>query len=306
MVEVINGVKNIKQLNIGKGLKSTPIVNKGSGLQSTPVVNKKGAIDLHNDITFSTDENKDIFMIKVNDTITVKVPIFLRDISDYFRQLDFPHEFGEYNISLQVVDQIYHNAADMGIITQTIKSAYLYTDVCYLDEKNKIEYIKNINKFNKTIPIFDNNVKVDNNKILGNKFTMHLNNVINRKNMYLMFIKDDAVVKIPNKSCSNIQLKVDSQKFQNPIDNNFDAYIIFKNRSPYNEFLLNYNQFVDNYLIYSFPLDRVLEYDSGSKSVDISCDPDDNSESTAIIIYQQSAYINLKIENGSLLVNKTY
>ena len=42
MVEVINGVKNIKQLNIGKGLKSTPIVNKGSGLQSTPVVNKKG------------------------------------------------------------------------------------------------------------------------------------------------------------------------------------------------------------------------------------------------------------------------
>ena len=42
MVEVINGVKNIKQLNIRKGLKSTPIVNKGSGLQSTPVVDKKG------------------------------------------------------------------------------------------------------------------------------------------------------------------------------------------------------------------------------------------------------------------------
>ena len=256
-------------------------------------------IDLHNDITFSANENKVIFMTKVNDTITVKVPIFLRDISDYFRQLDFPHEFGKYNISLQVVDQIYYNAADMGIITRTIKSAYLYTDVCYLNEKNKIEYIGNINKFNKTIPIFDNNVKVDNNKILGNKFKIHLNNVINCKNMYLMFIKDDAVVKI--------QLKVDSQKFQNPIDNDLDAYIIFKNRSPYNnEFLLNYNQFVDNYLIYSFPLDRVLKYDSGSKSVDISCDPDDNSESTAIIIYQKSAYINLKIENGSLVVNKTY
>ena len=42
MVEVINGVKNIKKLNIGKGLKSTPIVNKASGLQSTPIVNKKG------------------------------------------------------------------------------------------------------------------------------------------------------------------------------------------------------------------------------------------------------------------------
>ena len=42
MVEVINGVKNLKQLNIGKGLTSRPVINKASGLQSTPVVNKKG------------------------------------------------------------------------------------------------------------------------------------------------------------------------------------------------------------------------------------------------------------------------
>ena len=42
MVEVINGVKNIKKLNIGKGLTSSPVINKGPGLQSTPVVNKKG------------------------------------------------------------------------------------------------------------------------------------------------------------------------------------------------------------------------------------------------------------------------
>ena len=42
MVEVINGVKNLKQLNIEKELTSSPIINKGYGLQSTPVVNKKG------------------------------------------------------------------------------------------------------------------------------------------------------------------------------------------------------------------------------------------------------------------------
>ena len=42
MVEVINGVKNIKKLNIGKELQSTPIVNKASGLSYNPVVNKKG------------------------------------------------------------------------------------------------------------------------------------------------------------------------------------------------------------------------------------------------------------------------
>ena len=38
MVEIINGVKNMKKLNIGKGLKSTPIVNKASGL--SPLINK--------------------------------------------------------------------------------------------------------------------------------------------------------------------------------------------------------------------------------------------------------------------------
>ena len=195
----------------------------------------------------------------------------------------------------------------MGNITQEIKSAYLYTDVCYLDEKNKIDYIKNINKFNKTIPIFDNNVKVNINKIAGTKFDMDFNNVINCKNIYLMFIKDKAVVKIPNKSCSNIQMKIDSQKFQNPIMNNTDAFIIFKNRSPYNnEFLLNYNQFYNNYLIYSFLVNRMLKYDSGTKSIDISCSPDDNDDATAIVIYQQSAYVNLKIENSSLIVTKTY
>ena len=42
MVEIINGVKNIKKLNIGHGLQSTPIVNKASGLSSNPVINKKG------------------------------------------------------------------------------------------------------------------------------------------------------------------------------------------------------------------------------------------------------------------------
>ena len=42
MVEIINGVKNSKKLNIGYGLQSSPIINKASGLNSNPVVNKKG------------------------------------------------------------------------------------------------------------------------------------------------------------------------------------------------------------------------------------------------------------------------
>ena len=263
-------------------------------------------IDLHNNVTFTTNTNKNIFITNANDVVTVKIPMYLKDI-DYFRQINFPLEFCEYNISIQIVDEIYYKNANMNIESQTIKSAYLYTDVCYLDEKNNLDYLKNINKFNRTIPIFDNYVMINDSKTEGNNFTIHVNNVHNCKNMYLMFIKDNSIVKIPNKSCSNIQMKINSEKFQNVIENNIDAFLIFKNRSPYtNEFLLNYNQFLNNYLIYGFLLDRMLKYDSGNKSINIDGDPDDNSSASAIVIYQQSAYINLKIENKSLLVARTY
>ena len=181
------------------------------------------AIDLHDKVTFETNADKNVFISNAGDTVTVKVPIYLKDISDYFRQLNFPLEFCDYDISIQVVDEIYYKTAAMNIESQTIKSAYLFTDICYLDEKTNLDYLKNINKFNKTIPFFDNNFVFNHNKIAANNFTIHVSNVYNCKNMYLMFIKDNSIVKIPNKSCSNIQLKVNSEKFQNVIENNNDA-----------------------------------------------------------------------------------
>ena len=79
-------------------------------------------------------------------------------------------------------------------------------------------------------------------------------------------------------------MKINSEKFQNVIKNNIDAFLIFKNRSPYtNEFLLNYNQFLNNYLMYGFPLDRMLKYDSGNKSINIDGDPDDDSRASALL-----------------------
>ena len=157
-------------------------------------------IDLYDDVTFATNTNKNAFISNANDTVTVKVPIYLKGNSDYFRQLNFPLEFCDYNISIQVVDEIYYKTAAMNIESQTIKSAYLFTDVCYLDEKIPLDYLKNINKFNKTIPIFDNNVVINDNKIEAANFNIHVNNVYNCKNMYLMFIEDDSIVKLPNKS----------------------------------------------------------------------------------------------------------
>ena len=42
----------------------------------------------------------------------------------------------------------------------------------------------------------------------------------------------------------------------------------------------------------------MLKHDSGNKSNIINGKPDDNSSSSAVIIYQQASYKNFKIENG--------
>ena len=64
MVEVINGVKNIKKLCIGKGLKSTPITNKGSGLQ--PVIKKENIKKKYRKrLENSTIKNKKILLYNI-------------------------------------------------------------------------------------------------------------------------------------------------------------------------------------------------------------------------------------------------
>ena len=59
-------------------------------------------------------------------------------------------------------------------------------------------------------------------------------------------------------------------------------------------------------MICPFPVDRMLKHDSGNKSIIINGEPNDNSSSSAIVVYQQASYINFKIKNGSLIVTKTY
>ena len=82
-------------------------------------------IDLHDNTTCNTNANKNIFITNAGYTVTVKIPIFLKDSSDYFRQINFAHEFGEYNISFEISNEIYYKAANMNIESQTVKSAFL-------------------------------------------------------------------------------------------------------------------------------------------------------------------------------------
>ena len=263
-------------------------------------------IDIHQNVVKYNDTNKDIFLTKNGDTMQVTCNIFLKDVSNFFKNLNVPLEFAEFNLTLKLVDQIY--VTDQENVTQTLVSSHLYVDRVILDEIEKFEYLKNHNNFNINITFLGNYVKKDNNNITNENFDVFVNNVRNCNDLFLLLIKDNNnTLKLPNKKCKNIQLYIDNQKFQTEILSYLDAYTELKNRSEFvNEFILDYNRFLNNYTIYSFPIYRNTRFNKNNKYINISAVGIDDDDSKAIIIWRQKYNINLKINNNFLEIIKTY
>ena len=263
-------------------------------------------MDIHQNVVKYNDTNKDIFLIKNGDTMRVICNVFLKDISNFFKNLNIPLEFSEFNLTLKLVDEIY--VTDQENVTQTLVSSHLYVDRVILDEIEKLEYLKNHNNFNVNIPFLENYVKKDSNNITNENFDVFVNNVRNCNDLFLLLIKDNNnTLKLPNKKSKNLQLYIDNQKFQTEILSDLDAYTDLKNRSEYvNEFILDYNRFLNNYTIYSFPIYRNSRFDKNNKYINISGLGVDNDDSKAVIIWRKKSNINLKINNNFLEVTKTY
>ena len=263
-------------------------------------------IDIHQNVVKYNDADKDIFLTKNGDTMQVTCNVFLKDVSNFFKNLNIPLEFAEFNLTLKLVDQIY--VTDQNNVTQTLVSSHLYVDRVILDEIEKLEYLKNHNNFNVNITFLENYVKKDSNNIKNENFDVFVNNVRNCNDLFVLLIKDNNnTLKLPNKKCKNLQLYIDNQKFQTEILSDLDAYTELKNRSEYvNEFILDYNRFLNNYTIYSFPIYRNSRFDKNNKYINISGLGVDDDDSKAVIIWRKKSNINLKINNNFLEVIKTY
>ena len=131
--------------------------------------------------------------------------------------------------------------------------------------------------------------------------------------MFLMLVKDDVVtdnvhtntLRLPNKRAKNLQLYTGNQIFQTGIKSDLEAYIEFKKRSEFfDEFIIDYNRFLDNYTIYSFPINRYSKSDKSTKYINITGTGIDGDASKAVLVYRQMSNINLKISNNFLEVKK--
>ena len=255
-------------------------------------------IDIHTGVVKYADTKKDVFLTENGDTMRVTCNVFLKDISNFFKNLNMPLKHAEFNITLRLVDQIY--VTDQENTTQTLVNASLYVD--------QIEFVKNYNNFDVNIPFLENFVMRDSQNITDNEFNISANNCTNTNDMFLMLIKDNAnTLRLPNKQAKNLQLYIGNQLFQTGIKSDLESYLELKKRSEFfDEFIIDYNRFLNNYTIYSFPIYRYSKKDKSTKYINITGVGVDENVSKGILVWRQMSNINLKINNNSLVIKKTY
>ena len=263
-------------------------------------------IDIHDGVVKYNDTKKDVFLTKNGDTMRVTCNVFLKDISNFFKNLNMPLKFSEFNITLRLVDQIY--VTDQADTSQTLVSASLYVDQIELHEIEEIEFVKNYNNFDVNIPFLENFVIRDSQNITDNEFNIGANNCTNTNDMFLMLVKDNAnTLHLPNKRAKNLQLYIGNQLFQTGIKSDLEAYLELKKRSEFfDEFIIDYNRFLNNYTVYAFPINRYSKRDKSTKYINITGTGVDDEASKGILVWRQMSNINLEINNNSLIIRKTY
>ena len=123
------------------------------------------------DITNNTFITKGTYFNKQEDEdeikphyITFKIPIFLKDISDFFRKTDLI-QFGEFNINIQLIDNIFVISREG--CTYELKDAYLYVEEVKLTDSDNIKYLKMLdNKVNKKINFMENHTLIFDGKLM--------------------------------------------------------------------------------------------------------------------------------------------
>ena len=80
--------------------------------------------------------------IVTNHFIDFEIPIFLKDISSFFNNIDILH-FAEFNILIELIDDLFISSREG--ISYGIKSCDLYVEKIVLSEEDEIRYLKQLN-----------------------------------------------------------------------------------------------------------------------------------------------------------------
>ena len=189
-----------------------------------------------------SDEEKNHF-------VDFEIPIFLKDISSFFKNIDIIH-YGEFNIILNSIDELFVSSREG--VTYDIKSAYLIVEEIKLDEEDEIRFLKKLdNGYIKTINFLENHVKIFNDKFNIDRQDFYLNNVRNGDSIFIYRILDTNKTGLnydmPLVKFKKPYLLIDNVRFENTIPSD----ISLKSKSIYsNDFIINYDDYINYYRIY--------------------------------------------------------
>ena len=168
-----------------------------------------------------------------NHFVDFKIPIYLRDISDFFRKLDII-QFAEFQINLKLIDNMLASSRDN--IKYTINNAFLYTEEIKLDDIDNIKYLKMIdNKFSKKINFIENHVNIFNGKLTTIIQDFNINNIRNADSVFIYGIIENRESglnhELPSIKFEYPYINIDNIRFENPIPLDNWAYLALKNKS---------------------------------------------------------------------------
>ena len=240
--------------------------------------------------------------------INFEIPIFLKDISEFFRKVTVL-KFTKFNINLKFIDDMIISSREN--IETTIKSCHLFVKDVTLHENDHIRYLKMLNDgYSKTTNFLECHDRIFNDKMSEIDENFYVNNVQNYDSVYMYGIlntnKEGLKYDLPSVKFEKPHLNIDNIEFEKPIDNDISAYDELKSKSNhYDNFLITYPNFKNYYRIYCFNVSRNIRNDHNNKFINIIT----NVELTSCTVYiDLKTYISVKLEyskNNGLVVYKS-
>ena len=240
--------------------------------------------------------------------IVLKIPIFLKDISQYFKKVDLL-KYAEFNIDISFIDKIV--ISKRANTKTTIKSCFLYVEEIKLSDEDQIKYLKLLNDgYIKSVNFLENHSRIFDEKLSAVNENFYINKIRNADSVYIYGIldsnKEEFHFDLPLVKFEDIYLNIDNIRFENPITNDISAYKILKSKSNYSDkFLISYENFRQYYRIYCFNVSRNVRDDHNNKFMNIITNIGETA-CTVYIVFKTLSNVKLEYDkNNGLIVYKS-
>ena len=166
------------------------------------------------------------------------------------------------------------------------------------------------NKFTKKINFMKNHTFIFDGKLKEINEDFVINNIRNSDSVFIYGILNTKKAglnnDLPSVKFENSYLNIDNIRFENLIPNDISAYNIFKYKSNHSDnFIITYKEFLENYRIYCFNVNRQTQNDNNNKFMNITTNIE-NTSSTIYIVWRNYSTIEMEYNKNGLNIYKIY